>query len=185
VYHTSGLIFKQGETGMNKKRIVPLLLLIVLLAIVLWLGGANKNGTNSLPTRAPAAYTQTDAPLINDTEQGIKEDGLYTTKKDVSDYLAQYGRLPQNFITKREAQTLGWPGGDLRPYAKDRCIGGDRFGNYEGLLPEKSGRTYYECDIDTLGAASRGPKRIVYSNDGLIYYTPDHYESFELLEGTP
>ena len=55
--------------------------------------------------------------------------------------------------------------------------------NYEGLLPDAPGRKYYECDIDTLGARSRGAKRIIYSNDGLIYYTADHYESFELLYG--
>ena len=60
---------------------------------------------------------------------------------------------------------------------------GDYFGNYEGLLPEKKGRKYTECDIDTLGAKSRGAKRIIFSNDGLIYYTDDHYESFELLYG--
>jgi guanyl-specific ribonuclease Sa len=33
----------------------------------------------------------------------------------------------------------------------------------------------------TLYAKSRGAKRIVFSNDGLIYYTEDHYESFELI----
>ena len=63
------------------------------------------------------------------------------------------------------------------------CIGGDRFGNYEGLLPED--RDYLECDIDTLGAKERGAKRIVFSEDGLIFYTDDHYESFELLYGEP
>ena len=84
---------------------------------------------------------------------------------------------------KKEAQNLGWPGGDLEPYAPGMCVGGSRFGNYEGLLPEAKGRTYTECDIDTLGARSRGAKRIVFSNDGLIYYTEDHYESFELLYG--
>ncbi len=157
--------------------------------IIQLLSGCNHPAPN--PAQPTATVTnalttpKTDAPDNTKSQTTIEEDGYYSTKEDVSAYLAQYGRLPQNFITKREAQTLGWPGGDLRPYAKDRCIGGDRFGNYEGLLPEKSGRTYYECDIDTLGAASRGPKRIVYSNDGLIYYTPDHYESFELLEGTP
>ena len=98
-------------------------------------------------------------------------------------YIHTYGRLPDNFITKKEAQALGWPGGSLEPYAPGKCIGGSRFGNYEGLLPEKEGRTYTECDIDTLGAESRGAKRIVFSNDGLIYYTGDHYESFELLYG--
>ena len=50
-------------------------------------------------------------------------------------------------------------------------------------MPEADGRTYAECDIDTLGADSRGAKRIVFSNDGLIYYTEDHYETFELLYG--
>ena len=67
----------------------------------------------------------------------------------------------------------------------DFFIGGSRFGNYEGLLPESEGRSYYECDIGTRGAASRGAQRLVYSNDGLVYYTADHYESFELLYGEP
>lgn len=113
----------------------------------------------------------------------LPENGSYTTKEDVALYIHTYGRLPDNFITKKEAQDLGWPGGNLEPYAPGMCIGGSRFGNYEGLLPEAKGRTYTECDIDTLGAKSRGAKRIVFSNDGLIYYTGDHYESFELLYG--
>lgn len=113
----------------------------------------------------------------------IDENGVYTTKEDVALYIHTYGKLPSNFITKKEAEALGWPGGDLEPYAPGKCIGGSRFGNYEGLLPEKDGRTYKECDIDTLGASKRGAKRIVFSNDGLIYYTDDHYESFELLYG--
>lgn len=113
----------------------------------------------------------------------LPENGSYTTKEDVALYIHTYGHLPDNFITKKEAQNLGWPGGDLEPYAPGKCIGGSRFGNYEGLLPEAKGRTYTECDVDTLGAKSRGAKRIVFSNDGLIYYTGDHYESFELLYG--
>ena len=113
----------------------------------------------------------------------VSEDGVYTSKEDVALYLYTYGHLPSNFITKEEAQALGWPGGSLEPYAPGKCIGGDRFGNYEGLLPKADGRFYTECDIDTLGASSRGAKRIVFSNDGLIYYTEDHYESFTLLYG--
>ena len=108
---------------------------------------------------------------------------LLTSKDEVAAYIRDNGCLPDNFITKAEARELGWNGGSLEPYAPGMCIGGDRFGNYEGLLPEKGGRTYYECDIDTLGAETRGAKRIVYSSDGLIYYTEDHYESFELLYG--
>ena len=98
-------------------------------------------------------------------------------------YIHVYGHLPSNFIKKKDAEKLGWSGGSLEPYAPGKCIGGDRFGNYEGLLPKKSGRTYTECDIDTLGKKSRGAKRIVFSNDGLVYYTDDHYSSFELLYG--
>lgn len=116
-------------------------------------------------------------------EETLDEDGAYTTKEDVALYLHLYGHLPDNFITKKQAQKLGWSGGSLEPYAPGCSIGGSRFGNYEGLLPDKEGRTWTECDIDTMGAKSRGPKRIVFSNDGLIYYTGDHYKSFELLYG--
>lgn len=128
-----------------------------------------------------------DAPEQSEMEETLPalpdEDGSYTTKEDVALYLHTYGHLPYNFMTKAEARELGWEGGSLEPYAKGMCIGGDRFGNYEGLLPEKDGRSYTECDIDTLGQDSRGARRIVFSNDGLIYYTDDHYESFELLYG--
>ncbi len=115
------------------------------------------------------------------SKSGIQSDGVYTTKADVSLYIHTFGKLPNNFITKSQAQALGWPGGYLEPYAPGKCIGGDYFGNYEKLLPKASGRKYYECDIDTLGAKSRGPKRLVYSNDGLVYYTADHYDSFKKL----
>ena len=103
--------------------------------------------------------------------------------EDVSLYLYTYEELPDNFMTKNEARALGWEGGSLEPYAPGMCIGGDYFGNYEGLLPEQNGREYHECDINTLGASSRGAERIIFSNDGLIYYTADHYESFTLIYG--
>lgn len=120
---------------------------------------------------------------VTEGEALLPEDGVYDDAEHVALYIHQYGHLPNNYITKKEAEALGWSGGSLEPYAPGKCIGGSRFGNYEGLLPEAKGRTYTECDIDTLGAKSRGAKRIVFSNDGLIYYTDDHYESFELLYG--
>lgn len=140
------------------------------------------------PSEDPAEDT-TEATTENTTEaptQGdtlLDPDGTYTSKEDVALYIHQYGCLPGNFITKKEAKQLGWKSGSLEKFAPGKCIGGDRFGNYEGLLPKAPGRTYTECDIDTLGAKSRGAKRIVFSNDGLIYYTDDHYESFTLLYG--
>ena len=124
-----------------------------------------------------------NAPSKEEATPAIDEDGYYTTKEDVALYIHTYGRLPDNFITKKEAEALGWSGGGLDDYAYGCCIGGNRFGNYEGLLPEADGRKYTECDIDTMHASKRGAKRIVFSNDGLIYYTDDHNESFTLLYG--
>ena len=137
------------------------------------------------PTKAPTpAPTKAPAPAPTETpsdEVALDEDGSYTTKEDVALYIHTYGHLPPNFMTKKEAEAAGWSGGALDRVVPGMCIGGDRFGNYEGLLPKAKGRQWTECDINTLGAKSRGPERIVFSNDGLIYYTPDHYESFELL----
>lgn len=114
----------------------------------------------------------------------LDPDGFYTTKEDVARYLHLYGELPPNFITKSEAAALGWEAskGNLWEVTEHKSIGGDRFGNREGLLPSEEGRQYYECDIHYEGGY-RGAERIVYSSDGLVYYTPDHYASFELLYG--
>ena len=131
----------------------------------------------------PAEKNEPSEDAAEPEQTAIDEDGEYTSKEDVALYIHTYGKLPQNFIKKNEAKKLGWEGGSLEPYAPGRSIGGDRFGNYEGLLPETEGRKYTECDIDTMGRSSRGAKRIVFSNDGLIYYTGDHYKSFELLYG--
>lgn len=114
-------------------------------------------------------------------EAVLDEDGVYDSKEDVALYLHLYHHLPSNFITKNEAKDKGWSGsgGDkLDKYCPGKCIGGDYFGNYENILPKGK---YRECDIDTLGQKSRGVKRIVFSSDWHIYYTEDHYESFELL----
>ena len=113
-------------------------------------------------TAVPETEAQPQAPP--ETESSIDKNGYYTTKEDVALYIHTYGCLPDNFITKKEARVLGWEGGSLEPYAPGMCIGGDRFGNYEGLLPED--RDYTECDIDTMGAKSRGAKRIIFSDDG-------------------
>lgn len=110
----------------------------------------------------------------------VTEDGQYDSKDEVALYIHLYGHLPSNYVTKKQAEKDGWKGGALKD---GKCIGGSYFGNYEEILPEKEGRVYTECDIDTAGKKSRGAKRIVFSNDGLIYYTDDHYETFTLLYG--
>jgi len=125
------------------------------------------------PTQTP---TPTEAPAI-------EEDGWFYDAEHVALYLHTYGHLPENYMTKSEARALGWSSGSVERVAPGYAIGGDYFQNREGLLPKADGRQYYECDIDTDGGKSRGSKRIVFSNDGLIYYTTDHYRSFTLLYG--
>lgn len=115
-------------------------------------------------------------------DQVIQEDGYYTSKEDVSLYLVTYHRLPNNYITKDEAELLGWDNdkGNLWEVTDKMSIGGDRFYNREKLLPIEEDIIYFECDIDYEGGY-RNAKRIVYSSNWDIYYTDDHYDSFELL----
>ena len=126
---------------------------------------------------------QSEGPAPVET---IREDGTYTSKEEVALYIHTYGKLPSNYITKSAAKKKGWDSekGNLNKVLPGYSIGGDRFSNYEGHLPTKDGRKYYECDIDYKGG-NRNAKRIVYSNDGLVYYTEDHYNTFELLYGEP
>ena len=131
------------------------------------------------PEPAPAAEPAAPAPAAG--PELLDEDGSYTSKEDVALYVHTYGHLPSNFIPKKEAEAAGWQGGPLDKVLPGMSIGGDRFGNYEGKLPKAKGRKWTECDLNTLGARTRGAERLIFSNDGLIYYTPDHYESFELL----
>ena len=135
------------------------------------------------PAESAADDTTASEPIETEPESLLDPDGWYYSADDVAAYLVTYGELPSNFITKKEARELGWEGGSVQKYLEGAAIGGDKFGNREGILPKADGRQYYECDIDTDGESSRGAKRIVYSNDGLIYYTEDHYESFILLYG--
>lgn len=179
------------------KRIIKNLLLIMMLVLCMVTGCAgvldadtDESYTTGQESVNDGSYTagQEDAAgeSYSDGQQelSVDESGEYTSKEEVAAYLHIYGHLPGNYITKDEAKKLGWDSkeGNLGEVAPGKSIGGDYFGNYEGSLPEASGRKYYECDIDTDGSY-RGAKRIVYSNDGLVYYTEDHYETFELLYG--
>ena len=112
--------------------------------------------------------TTTTQPPFDGT---VEEDGIYDSADEVGLYIHLYGKLPQNYVTKSEYNKSD-------PY---QCVGGDRFYNKEGRLPD--GETYYECDIDTYGITSRGSKRLVWTESGIVYYTADHYETFTQLYG--
>ena len=130
-------------------------------------------------TEAPTEPPTEAATQPPDSESDIIWGESYTTAEDVAEYIYLYGELPENFITKKEAGKMGWESseGNLWEVAPGMSIGGDYFGNYEGLLPEGN---YRECDINYDGGY-RGAERIIYGDDGSVWYTDDHYESFTQL----
>ncbi len=182
-----------------KKRILALLMALLTLLCALTACSADQVGDliddiggeiiDSLDDTAPPATAEpakTDAPSKTDRPASDPEDKdlpvygeYYYDVVNVVLYLDTYGELPPNYITKDEARDLGWQGGSVEDYREGAAIGGDRFGNHEGLLPTAKGRKYTECDIDTDGYGSRGARRLIFSNDGLYFYTTDHYESFK------
>ncbi len=160
---------------MHKKRILILLLTLALAAGLL-AGCGQSLGVIGGPDGPTAVLTAETVP----SDAGLPEYGeYYYDLENVVLYLELYDELPDNYITKSEARKLGWEGGSVEDYRDGAAIGGDRFGNREGLLPEAPGRTYTECDIDTDGYGSRGARRLVFSSDGLYFYSSDHYEHFD------
>ncbi len=142
---------------------------------------ANPKDEADAHRRRSADYEASNSqnPAANSKNQLADEPCV--SRECVSAHIRRTGTLPQNFITKKQAGELGWQGGDLWRYARGKSIGGDRFGNFERRLPDKKGRIWRECDIEYRGGA-RGAKRLIFSNDGLIFYTADHYESFERVQ---
>lgn len=171
---------------MHKYRGKLSLLLILLIALATFTGcSAAVEEPEKIEVEMPqpdeAGESEEPAETPEETSK-LDEAGYYRSANDVALFLHTYGRLPDNYITKSEASKLGWDPqkGNLWDVTDKMSIGGDRFGNREKLLPEEDGRIYYECDINYEGGY-RGSERLVYSNDGLIFYTKDHYESFVQL----
>ena len=177
------------------KRLTTMLACVLLLVGVLVLpgcssgtahaaanAGASQSARSSKGSQNSQSSKAAESAAEASTKAKIKESGTYVSKEEVALYLHTYGHLPGNYVTKDEAEDAGWKteGLSLEEACPGKSIGGDRFGNREGRLPKAKGRTWYECDIDYKGGR-RGAKRIVYSNDGLIYYTQDHYKTFEKL----
>lgn len=148
-----------------------------LLACFLYACAPSGSLSSTASASVPAAVPSSSASVL-------PEDTTCDDQACVTEYLITYDHLPDNYMTKKEARSYGWEGGPLCKVVPGRCIGGDVFGNFEEQLPEVSGRTYYECDLNTIGADSRGSERLIYSSGDLnIYYTQDHYDSFELVYG--
>mgnify|MGYP000978519696 CR=1 FL=1 len=165
--------------------LMALLLLILGQQGILPLGDT-ADAPDALPTATIAAAltdsptsTPTATPVRTEKPTAAPKQTAITAPQDIADYIFAHGTLPDNFLTKSEARQLGWDSSQnyVSDVAPGYSIGGDRFGNYEGLLPDASGRKWYEADANYT-AGPRGAERILYSSDGLVYYTNDHYQTF-------
>ncbi len=184
----------------SNNRLVSLVVGIILVCLLAGVrqGGSAGEGTSTAAQGSSSSVSDgsgsgkvSDGPgaekVSDDTGDGnaaVDEDWTGDDKEGVALYLEAYDKLPSNYMTKKEARSKGWEGGALHLIIPGMCIGGDHFGNYEGLLPEDG--DYRECDIDTLSSDSRGGKRIIYTDepgDLDIWYTDDHYETFDLIYG--
>lgn len=185
---------------MNSKTKKQLIKIVILLAVLLLLGFSTSGywsdnslisdkatqdeevGTGERQVESDEPETNNDEPETNNDDTEIDEDGSYTDKNNVALYIHVYGHLPNNYLTKSQAEKLGWNSkeGNLQDVAPGKSIGGSHFGNYDSALPNADGRQYKECDIDYEGG-HRNAKRIIFSNDGLVFYTDDHYKTFEQI----
>ena len=117
---------------------------------------------------------------------GLKLD-LKTTQaaNEVVESLRKTGKLPTHYITKINAEMHGWQSGKaLNNYVIGAQIGGDVFKNNQKIVPEKLGRTWYEADIGVVNTQSRSKQsgtRLIYSSDGLLYITNDHYKTVKYI----
>ena len=155
----------------QSKRLLTILAALIV-ALLAGMGIIDLPGEDAAPAALPTAAVQAQTV----------QSGPIIEPQAIADYLFEHGELPENFITKSEAKELGW---DSRYHyvsdaAPGKSIGGDRFGNYEGLLPKSRGRTYYECDCWYI-EGPRNAYRLIFSYDGLYYYTEDHYQTFTQL----
>jgi hypothetical protein len=137
---------------------------IILVWLVL-LAAAPAEAQRAAEPPGLAAFAQSvglrDVPAFVETIQTLRRDQ----------------RLPSRYVSKQAARAHGWHGGGLCAAWPGHAIGGDVFHNFSGGLPPAPGRVFREADLDPT-CGSRGPKRLIFSNDGLIFVTVDHYNTF-------
>ena len=183
---------KAKRAGNRIVKIVKIILVLLLIVGVVYvlkscgiIGDHEKQDTSD-STSIEQEYDDYDDEVedIDDNEIDVGEDnpsridkdGEYTTATDVAEYINTYHKLPSNYVKKWEAKAKGWNKGE-DPSDYGIMIGGNKWNNSEGLLPNDD---YHECDVDYDGNG-RGPNRLIYTKDGTVYYTNDHYESFTQL----
>ncbi|MDO4605412.1 MAG: ribonuclease domain-containing protein [Helcococcus sp.] len=178
---------------MNKKNtravIINLIILLLIAGIYYLFFVKNDNNYNKNDNINEIYTNESNEELKDKSKETISNNKLknkvikgekYYTKNEVALYLHLFKELPPNYLTKSEAKDLGWDSskGNLWDVTDKGVIGGDRFSNREGNLPQDK---YFEADVNYEGGY-RGAERLIYTKGGkVIYYTGDHYKNFELL----
>lgn len=161
----------------NRNKLIRLFVLLVAAVLLMSGSTASASGKNKKNTPTPVVTPEaTVTPAVTVTP------GPMDAAQELADYIFEHGELPENYIRKKDAEAQGWKTtyryvGDIGPGI---TIGGDYFGNYEKLLPVVKGRKYYEADCFYQGGP-RNEYRIIFSNDGHVWYTGDHYNTFTEL----
>ena len=151
---------------------VIIVLLIVIIGILLYNNYSRKQVVQPKPTE-----NVTTADPRENTTVSIDE---LTKESVVVPFVKQNNKLPDCYITKKEAGKHGWDAskGNLCDVLPGRAIGGDVFTNREKSLPSKKGRSWFEADLN-YNCGHRNSDRLLFSNDGMVYVTHNHYKTFE------
>lgn len=122
---------------------------------------------------------KSDASKESDIENSFNENSIQrlTDEKNVISYVKSNHKLPDFYITKSQAKKQGWvpSKGNLCDVLPGKAIGGDKFSNREKQLPK--GEQYYEADVN-YNCGNRGADRIIFTKNGDVWLTKDHYKSF-------
>ena len=161
---------------MNKNSNIIIALLIVVIGMMIY-NNCNLKGKPSSDANQPVTTDKTPPGDIQKGDQKIDE---LTKESVVVPFVKKMGKLPDCYISKKEAREKGWDAasGNLCEVLPGKAIGGDVFTNREGSLPVKTGRTWYEADLN-YSCGRRNADRLLFSSDGLVFVTHDHYKTFE------
>lgn len=170
---------------MRNNAIYKLIILLLLVVIAVRFIKACSHKESNYPGQQkeqPADKENkpvTDKPDKIDKINSDADIDELTNETVVVSYVIQNHRLPGYYVKKKEARKHGWnpAQGNLCDVLPGRAIGGDVFTNREGSLPKKPGRNWYEADLN-YNCAHRNADRLLFSNDGLVFVTKDHYKTF-------
>ncbi len=173
------ILHSRAYNHLMKKIFLGTLITLLCACAVLGICACDSTGLTSSESYADSHLT---GGSYNPPNITVEKKGEYSDKDHVALYVHTYGRVPSNYVTKTKARKAGWDNskGNLWDVLPGKSIGGGGFYNDDGMMPDAPGREWYECDIDYNGGF-RNAKRLIYSNDGLIYYTDDHYKTFQRL----